>query len=503
MLTRDQFQSIYDQGPDATFALVLSLQSASVAHQKEIRSLQEKIVDLFQQLVAQGEQIAALSQRVKELEDRLGKDSHNSSKPPSSDGFNKKPRSQRTRTGRPSGGQKGHPGHTLEFDDQPNEIVMHAPSWCQGCGVSLEDAPEAGFERRQVFDLPPISLFVTEHRALSHTCPACGQENRASFPEGVEQPVQYGPRVHALVTYLSSFQLLPYGRTVTLLSDLFNIHLSEGSISNFTQRAASHLVDVEKAIYQALCHADTVHFDETGVRIAGKLNWLHVSSTPEQTFYAHHPKRGGSALDDIGILPQFGGRAIHDEWNAYHRYGCRHGLCNAHHLRELTAVEEQLSQPWAKDMRELLVEIKRAVDSARDRGVRQIHPLALCRYEARYRKILSAGYAASPPPEATGRRGRPKQGPARNLLLRLDQRQAEVLAFMYDFGVPFDNNLAERDLRMMKVKQKVSGCFRSEEGGKAFCRIRGYISTMRKQGHNVLSALQSVFENRPLVPRTA
>jgi transposase len=456
-----------------------------------------------EQIATLTDQVTRLTARVKELEDRLGKDSHNSSKPPSSDGLRKKPRSQRGKSGRPSGGQQGHPGRTLEFAEEPDEVVVHAPELCQSCGATLQDAPVVDCERRQVFDLPPLSLVVTEHQVQTRCCSACGCSNRASFPEMVEQPAQYGPRIAALATYLSSYQMLPFEREAELFADVFDVHLSEGTLANFTRRAYGALDGVEKGIKNALCAADVLHVDETGLRIGAKLNWLHVTGNASLTFYACHKNRGRAALDEIGILSASSGRAVHDGWTAYESYSGPHALCNAHHLRELTAIDEQLQQAWAAQMKDLLLDIKRTVDQSKDRGRSRLHPLQVCKFEARYRAVLKSGHAANPPPAPTGNRGRPKLGPAGSLLKRLDEGQAAVLAFMYDFAAPFDNNLAERDLRMMKVKQKVSGCFRSDEGARAFCRIRGYISTMRKQGHNVLAVLQSVFQRRPVVPSAA
>jgi transposase len=345
-----------------------------------------------------------------------------------------------------------------------------------------------------------LKLEVTEHQAQTRRCPHCGHDNQGEFPKQVEHRVQYGPGVKALWAYLMHYQLLPFERVCELMGDLFDASLSEGTLSNITQEAFVALADVETSIYQALCKAHIAQFDETGMRITGKLNWLHVSSTPTLTYYAVHAKRGPAAMDAIGILPQFSGRAIHDGLAAYTTYGCLHGLCNAHHLRELISIEEQHNQPWAKQMRELLCQIKEAVEMAKERGHRRLDPVLERDFEARYAAILGTAYAANPPPEPTGKRGRPKQGPVRSLLLRLDQARKEVLAFMYDFDVPFDNNLAERDLRMMKVKQKVSGCFRSEQGAKAFCRIRGYISTLRKQGQRAFTALQQLFMGTPIQP---
>jgi transposase len=296
------------------------------------------------------------------------------------------------------------------------------------------------------------------------------------------------------------FQLLPYERVVTLLDDLFGTLLSEGTLCGATKQAFTALAPVEEAILAALKGAKNAHFDETGQHIGGLLHWLHVTGTARLTYYKSHKKRGKAALDAIGILPVFTGRAIHDGWSAYRHYGCAHALCNSHHLRELTAVFEQQQQAWAGEMKTLLVAIKHAVDTARYQGQSRLPPLRECAFEGRYRALLRAGYKANPPPLSNGKPGREKQGSARNLLLRLDEYQSCVLAFLYDFSVPFDNNLAERDIRMMKVKQKVSGGFRSQEGADAFNRIRGYISTLRKQGQQVLSALNGVFSGQPIMP---
>ena len=441
MLTREEFQRLYDQGPDAVFEVIHSLQNAAVA----------------------------LAARVKQLEDRLNKDSHNSSKPPSSDGF-KKPTSLRPKSNRKSGGQHGHPGRTLDFSDAPDTIVVHRPDVCQDCGAPLAEVAADVTERRQVFDLPPLSLVVTEHQVQTCSCPVCGKANRVGFPESVDQPVQYGPGVRALTTYLMHFELLPYERVVTLMDDLFGAPLSEGTLFTATQQAFRTLAPVEKAVADALAGSKgPVNFDETGQRVGGILHWLLNASTARLTYYKRHRKRGKAALDAMGILSRFAGRAIHDGWGAYSSYGCKHGLCNAHHLRELTALFEQQGQAWAGEMKSLLVEMKEAVEKAKEQGRHRLHPFRECALEARYRAILKAGYKANPPPEP-GTRPRVKQGDARCLLLRLDQNRSAVLAFLHDFTVPFDNNQAERDLRMMKVKQKVSGGFRSEEGADAFNR---------------------------------
>jgi len=478
MLTREQFQTIYDQGPDAVYELVSSFE----------------------------EQLAQLALRLQELEDRLGKDSHNSNKPPSSDGLKKKPtlQSLRQKTGRKPGAQKGHPGRNLAVVEHPDLVIEHAPQQCGCCGLDLTPLDGQEDARRQVFDLPPLRLFVTEHRSLRKVCPNCGHASRATFPEGVTQPVQYGPRVKALGVYLSSYQLLPYGRIAGLFADLFDAPLSPGTLFAAQQDASSGLQGALARIQEGLLGAAVVDFDETGLRVLGSLHWLHSASTPTLTYYDWDKKRGKIGMDKAGILPDFSGIAVHDGWDSYRHYACSHALCNAHHLRELTALYEQGGQEWAKSLRSLLVEIKKAVEKAKEQNRACLHPLLEAQFEGQYRKLLKEGSAANPPPEPIpGKRGKPKQSPARNLLDRLQRDACAVLRFMYDFRVPFDNNLAERDLRMMKVQQKVSGCFRSTEGADAFCRIRSYLSTMQKQGQQILAALEHVFRGTPIMPLAA
>jgi transposase len=474
MLTREQFQTLYDQGPDVLFDLFTAMQA----------------------------QIDALSARVKELEDRLAADSHNSSKPPSSDGF-KKPVSLREKTGRKPGGQKGHSGRTLAFSENPDEIMVHSPPACACCGKALDAVEGTEIERRQVVDLPPLSLVTREHRVQQKVCPDCGFATMAAFPAEAQTKVQYGPRLKALGVYLLDFQLLPYQRLAALLADLFDASFSAGTLFACQQTASARLLSVLSSIRRGLRQAPVAHFDETGVHLGGKLHWLHSASTPTLTYYDWHQRRGKAGMDKAAILPHWRGIAVHDGWSSYAYYPCLHVLCNAHHLRELTALFEQDGQEWAAKMRSLLVEIKKAVERAKEQGRSCLSPLLAMRFEARYKRLLAEGFAANAPPEALpGKRGRPKQSRGRNLLDRLQQGREATLRFMSDFRVPFDNNLAERDIRMMKVQQKVSGGFRSEDGVTAFCRIRSYLSTMRKQGHCILSALEHVFRGTPLCPQT-
>jgi Transposase and inactivated derivatives len=482
MLTREEIRAVYDQGPEAVIALV---------------------EQLYALIAQQQEQIAQLQGRVTALEDRLATNSRNSSKPPSSDGFVKQTRSLREPSTRKSGGQPGHRGMTLEQVAEADQILLHEPLRCTTCGrVLSEVAGRLGEERRQVFELPPLKLQVTEHWVVLKECPVCGSQTSGVFPEAVPAGASYGAGVKSLLTSLNQEHLVPSERSCQIFADLFGRAISEGTLQAAVELCAEALAETETRIKQGISGAPIAHFDETGMYVEEQRGWLHSASTLQLTHYAYHAKRGSAATREIGILPEFAGRAIHDAFSAYWRYGCEHGLCNAHHLRELIFVHEQLQRAWAGEMKQLLVDIKRAVETAKEQNRTALENEQINEYAQRYGAILKAGAEEEKKdaPPATGQRGPKKQSKSKNLLDRLAKYQAETLAFMHDFAVPFDNNLAERDLRMMKVKQKVSGCFRTTTGAQAFCRIRSYISTMKKQGHNVIAALKSVFSGTPLVP---
>lgn len=453
--------------------------------------------------------VRQLEGRVRELEGRLAKDSHNSSKPPSSDGLGRqrpKTRSLRRRSGKKPGGQLGHRGDTLRLVATPDERVEHRPLVCVHCHASLPaDTLVVVRERRQVHDLPPPRLVVREHQVLHVRCAQCGQVSAGSFPPEVASRAQYGPRLRALAVYLVGQQFIPYARVRALLREGYHLQVSTGSVVAWMQQAAAALEPVEQQIRSALQHAAVLHNDETGVRQAGMLAWAHVASTARLTHYAVHAKRGHEATDAIGILPGYRGVSVHDGWSAYPPYTtCRHALCNVHHLRELTFLEEEQQQGWAADLKQLLHEMRAATEQARQQGQRQLDTAARDALVARYDALLAAGLAANPPPDRNPRRrGRIAQSPARNLLARLLLGKAQVLAFLDDLRIPFDNNQAERDLRMLKVQQKVSGSFRSARGATAFARLRGYLSTLRKQGHALLAALEALFAGQPLYPAFA
>ena len=483
-MKKEQFLLLCQTNPEEIFKLVTTMGETIRTFMAQVESLNN--------------QVEALKGEIKELKARLDQNSRNSNKPPSTDEFIK-PKSQRKQSGKKTGGQKGHQGHTLKMSETPDTVIVHRPVGCRECGHLLTGVNPGSLEKRQVFDLPPLKIQVTEHRSETVTCPCCGKENKASFPEGVSQPVQYGNNLRAMLVYLNQYQLVPYNRTAEFLEDICGCSLSEATIYHAIAAAYEQLGPVETEIINRMVSSDVVNVDETGMRVEAKRQWLHVASTPTLTHYKWHPKRGSTATDEIGILPQVEGMLVHDYWKPYYKYSCGHSLCNAHNLRELTGIFELTGQKWTQEMMELLLEIKARVD-AQKWVSEALSPHEIADFEQRYDLIVAAGYLANPPPVSVKKRGRKKQGKARNMLNRLRSHRHEVLAFMRDFRVPFDNNLAERDIRMMKVKQKISGVFRSARGADMFCRIRSYISTARKNSVPAFEAIKAALDGKPIVP---
>jgi len=448
----------------------------------------DELIALIAALMAEN---AALKARIAELERRLGLDSSNSGKPPSSDGL-KKParvRSLRESSGKKPGGQKGHEGETLRQSAEPNQVVDHHPSICCECGAPLTPQMAEDHAARQVFDLPePQPLVVTEHRAHTCRCSACGATTRAAFPQGVNAPVQYGARITAFVVYLLHYQLLPEARLVELIADLFGVKLAAATIAGMSGACARHLKGFGETLRDLVAGAPVKHMDETGFRIGGKTQWLHVACTVLLTFYRVCAKRGSLLANVVGVV-------VHDHWKPYYTMqGVLHALCNVHHLRELKALVEIEKEDWARKMQRLLRRACHASNLARERDVPLKPRLVQC-FERCYDAVLAEGlvfHEAQPPLAMKGgskRRGRTPRRTGHNLLLRLATRKEDTLRFLHDPAVPFTNNQAERDARMMKLRQKISGGFRSLEGASDFATVRSFLSTAKKQGWKIIEAL--------------
>ena len=450
-----------------------------------VKRLLEKEKELSPALVASIEIILLL---VKLLVNRLGLNSKNSSKPPSSDPNRK--RVKKSSGQRKPGGQKGHNGTTLQKTDNPDIVKT--------LKVDRKKLPDGeyrdiGYESRQVVDLD-ISKVVTEYRAQV-LVDENGRRHVADFPENVTRPVQYGVGVKAHSVYMSQYQLIPYGRLEEMFSDQTSIPISAGTIFNFNEDAYNRLETFETLAMLKLLQSSIIHSDETGINIDGKGLWLHCASSDLWTLFYPHQKRGKEAMDEMGVLPEFTGVLIHDHWKPYFKYDCQHALCNAHHLRELERAIEQDDQQWAKKMQTLLIEINQAVTDAGG----QLNTETSSKYRKKYRSILAKAQKECPPPDESqrrGSRGRIKRSKARNLLERLMDFEKETLRFMDEADVPFTNNQGENDIRMTKVHQKISGCFRSEKGAAIFCRIRSYLSTCRKHNVRASEALRLLFNGK-------
>jgi transposase len=489
------------------------------------------VVDFFMDCLAEAEgelrrveseaeaEIQELKQRMKTLQARFLRDSHNSSQPPSSDGLRKarvsRTQSLRAPSPQPSGGQPGHDPRYRE-QEAAHEIRLYRLDRCARCQRPLREVVLVQHEVRQVIDLNQGKKWVIEHRAEMKLCPECGSMNHAGFPREASAYVAFGPEVKRIALYLRGYQLLPVFRIVEFFEDLFDLKLSEGVLHSWAIQASRGLKRWENQTQVALTQAARIHLDETGIRSEGRLQWLHTTSSETHTLYGLHAKRGSQAIEEIGILPHFSGIAIHDGYSPYWKYrenGITHGLCNAHHLRELTYVHELETLPlrsssgsapsptahWALGMKTLLQETLHEQHLCLAQGQDPFQEMKwMEQVESNYRKLLALGYRSYDrriPRKARPPRAGPKQKkePGFNLLLRLHFYQKETLGFLRNQRIPFTNNLAEQDLRMAKVKQKISGSFRSLGGAKAFFRLRSFLSTARKQGKNAYQALQEIF----------
>ena len=371
---------------------------------------------------------------------------------------------------------------------------------CRECGYNLGNVEVEAYEKRQVFDIPPVNLIVTEHRSQIKTCPHCGRLNKADFPEPVKYPVQYGPNILTSAIYFKNNHFIPYERISGLFNDVMGINICSATIIRAERECFQNLKEFENVIRRKLMTSPVIHCDETGMKVQGKRHWLHVASNNKYTCYFAHPKRGSEAINAMGILPEFKGTAIHDGWKPYNNYDCNHALCNAHLKRELTGIEENYKQQWAKEMNELLTEMKKYTDECKEQ-IKELDFEQIKTLEDRFDTIIIKGIEENPSslnPEKQGKRGKNPKTKARNLLDRFIEYKEQILGFLKNLGVPFENNQAERDIRMMKLQQKISGTFRTTQGAQAFCRIRAYISTVRKNNIPVFEGIKAALKGAPL-----
>lgn len=463
--------------------------------------LAQQVVSLGLVMAEQAKTIEKLSLEIVELRARLGMNSRNSSKPPSSDGYEKPaPKSRRVRSGKKPGKQPGDAGHHLAQRADPDATAIHRPVTCATCGEDLSEASVSGIITRQVFDLPPVALFCTEHRAERRQC-SCGAETTGAFPKDATAPACYGPALRAYVCYLVTRQHIPVARVAEQLRDTYGQPISTATIISMVKEGAAMLEEFLAQVRDLLRDADVAHADETGLRVEAHLAWVHALSTGDLTLYHLDAERGRTAMDAMGVIEHLRGVLVHDGWGPYRTYeNLTHGACNAHHLRELEAAGSTEGQSWAGDMATLLSNTWQLVLEATAAGQHALSDEVLAEVRENYKSIIAAGHVANPPVAPSGKRGRTKRSKAHNLLLRLDTYEDDVLRFATDFAVPFDNNLCERDIRMIKIAQKVSGGFRSTQGAEAFLALRSYLSTAAKQGMNRLEVLQRLFNGDTWMP---
>lgn len=473
--------------------------------QDHIRKSHPIIIEIIARLISiiqlLRERNHELENRNRELENRSNLNSSNSSIPPSKNPLNhKKIPNSRVRSGKNPGGQIGHIGTTLSPAEKPDIIIEHAPKVCSRCGATVQTKLLQFLDERQEAELPPTTILWIAHRIFSYHCPDCHTITNGEFPRHVTQKVQYGVRLTAYVAYLSVYQLIPVKRLTHILSDLHGCSISPGTVINMVERVGGNLEEFADKIRELLIESPVVHTDETGMKVGKKKSWLHVASTKLLTLYGIFGSRGHAGIEALGVLPHYFGIAVHDFWDSYHKYPCNHAYCNAHILRELKRVEEETKQDWAIRMRELLLKAKKISEIFHDKG-KLVDPSLIKFLNEEYSNIIIEGMQANPPPKPIkGKKGRRKQPHSRNLLERMQNNQTEILLFLTNPLAPFDNNLAERDIRMPKLKMKISGLFRSENGAQAFSRIRSYVSTMQKNEISIIDGLMKAAMGDPWIP---
>ena len=472
---------------------IINKHQETINKQQGIINKQQETINKQQEIIKKQEaKIRELEFRIKELEGRLHQNSSNSHKPPSSDGLKKVIKNNRVPTNRKSGGQKGHEGKTLKRVENPDKIILHSVKGVCDCGKDLEEAELLRIERRQVFDLPKKLCEVTEHQIEVKRC-ECGRIHRGECE--LRGNTQYGDTMKGLVVYLIQ-QKMSYEQVQQFMEEVMGLPLGGGTIEAANKECYERLEESERQIKEGLLGSKVIHCDETGIRCANKTQWVHVTCNERFTYYFLHPKRGKEAMDEIGILPRYKGNCVHDRWSSYERYECEHSYCNVHLLRELRFVEEEMGRKWAKEMKRVLLlgwymkkrnwlsgktidSLMRRYEKVVEKGIEE---------ERRYDRAI----------EGIKKRGRKKKGKSVRLLEVFIRDREKVMRFIHNKDTPFDNNIAERDLRMVKLKQKVSGCFRTVQGGNIFCRIRSYISSARKQGYSVLDSIVRALKGEPV-----
>lgn len=468
----------------------------------QIEELTAMVASLNATVDAQAQLIAQLNQTIQQQQERLNKNSKNSSKPPSSDGLSKPaPKSLRKPSGKKAGGQKGHPGSTLAVIADPDEIIQHMPAACEGCPhYHMCKGTACIAEKRHVIDAV-VSVNVTEHQSLEiPVCMLHGDTRKGAFPSEIKATVQYGENLQALAVALNTVGAVSIKRTHEILSGVFSIPISTGTIASMVKRCADRVTNTVDKIKEKLIHSALNHFDETGTRTEGKLYWVHSASNALYTLLHLNKKRGAQGMDECGILPEFQGIAVHDCWASYWNYpDAEHAVCCAHLLRELTGIHENHpEQTWAPAFIDLLLEMKKVKEKAIIKGKTDLSYYHLHKFDKNYDNLIELAKKENPLPETTvKKRGRKKKGKILALVERLETYKTSVCLFIHNFIVPFDNNQAERDIRMIKVKTKVSGCFRTEDGARDYLKIMSYIGTAHKHGYNAYEAIRSAISGHP------
>ena len=456
---------------------------------------------ILMRLVQLEEDLLKANAEIKRLQDIISKDSSNSSKPPSTDNKLTKEPNSKTGAKKKRGGQPGHKGRTLKMINNPDKVVILETTVCS-CGHNLNDVQSSKMIKRQSFDLPEIKMMVTQFEQHTKVCPCCSSTNTTSFPKNITATTQYGDNLRSFIAYCNTYQMIPYDRITEMIEDLTSHRLSNGTIYNTLNSYYDKLGDYEERVKVLARNEEVLNCDETGINVKGKLHWIHTVSSSRLTYYLLHVKRGTVAIDAMEILPEYEGIAIHDHWSPYNKYNCLHGYCNAHHLRELNFITMSEKVLWSENMHTLLSKMNTEVIKAKSRGKEKLPEYKIEQFYKHYDSICKGAKVYYPPPDKTAKktRGRPAQPKGKNLLDRFVKHKDEVLRFSTNFSVPFTNNLAERDLRMIKVKEKISGTFASFKGGEIFARIRGYISTVKKNNRPVLEELNNVLSAKPYIP---